>query len=307
MQCTKPVRITKNIPVKDYPDGLLVPCGKCLACRISKRREWWIRCLHELEFHSHSIFVTLTYNDVYLPDNMSLVKKDLQKFFKRLRKKLTPMNRRIKIFACGEYGSPPKLLHGRYTIGHRPHYHAIIFGMSLDVEDKILIMESWPFCDWNNPKIRKDAFGLAESDSIRYVSQYIDKKYSGEKAVEEYDLKNREPVFRIFSPGIGRDYVDTYSEKIINNSCITVNGKAFSLPRYYIKRLGVDPEPFKQKGREKDCDLTERYTGLYMSSDDFARYANSDEEISYEEQKARARKQHEANLEAKVNLKQSNL
>ena len=58
MQCINPVRLFKNLSPQDYPDGLLVPCGKCIACRISKRREWSIRMLHELEDHQKSVFVT---------------------------------------------------------------------------------------------------------------------------------------------------------------------------------------------------------------------------------------------------------
>ena len=37
MQCTNPVRISKNLDRVKFPDGLLVPCGKCLSCRIAKK------------------------------------------------------------------------------------------------------------------------------------------------------------------------------------------------------------------------------------------------------------------------------
>ena len=80
MQCTNPVRISKNLDVKLYPDGLLVPCGKCLSCRIAKRSEWSMRMLHELESYDCAVFVTLTYDDEHLPEHGSLVVSDLQKF-----------------------------------------------------------------------------------------------------------------------------------------------------------------------------------------------------------------------------------
>ena len=45
--------------------------------------------------------------------------------------------RRIKYFACGEYGNNT----------HRPHYHAIIYGVGLDRDDKRIMRECWNYCD----------------------------------------------------------------------------------------------------------------------------------------------------------------
>ena len=88
MQCTSPVRLMPKrnqfgrwtLNPSEYPDGLLVPCGKCLACRISKRREWSVRMLHELSSYDDAVFLTLTYADEFLPPNGSLDKAELQKF-----------------------------------------------------------------------------------------------------------------------------------------------------------------------------------------------------------------------------------
>ena len=86
-------------------------------CRIALSREWATRVLHESDYWDHSCFTTLTYNNEHLPKDGSLHKDELQKFFKRLRKYLG--DRKMKYFACGEYGDE----------GHRPHYHAILFGI----------------------------------------------------------------------------------------------------------------------------------------------------------------------------------
>ena len=83
-----------------YPLGLRVACGKCLACRIAKRREWAARMIHELACHDDAIFITLTYNDEHNDNSVHL--RDFQLFLKRLRKSLG--ERRIRYFACGEYG-----------------------------------------------------------------------------------------------------------------------------------------------------------------------------------------------------------
>ena len=37
MQCTSPIRLYKGVNSLVYPDGLVVPCGKCLSCRIAKK------------------------------------------------------------------------------------------------------------------------------------------------------------------------------------------------------------------------------------------------------------------------------
>ena len=91
MRCTKPVRLM-HLNHVEYPDGLLVPCGKCLACRIARRQEWSMRVIHELSGYKDAVFLTLTYSDEFLPDHGSLVVADLQKFIKRLRKQYAKRN-----------------------------------------------------------------------------------------------------------------------------------------------------------------------------------------------------------------------
>ena len=81
MRCTKPIRLM-HLNHVEYPDGLLVPCGKCLACRIARRQEWSMRVIHELAGYKDAVFLTLTYADDYLPENGSLVVADLQKFLR---------------------------------------------------------------------------------------------------------------------------------------------------------------------------------------------------------------------------------
>ena len=129
MNCLNPITLF-SVDRAKYPDGLDVPCGKCMACRMTRRKEWSLRMLHELKYHNDASFVTLTYDDNHVPDCQSLVKADLQKFFKRLRKLIAP--RKIRYFACGEYG--------RRT--GRPHYHAILYNSGLSQEHIISVKRS---------------------------------------------------------------------------------------------------------------------------------------------------------------------
>lgn len=95
-----------NFPwIKREKDGsaMVLPCGKCKGCKMAHSREWAFRLLCELDtYQGQGIFLTLTYDDLHLPKDLSLHKEDLQNFFKRLRKALPGV--KIKYYACGEYG-----------------------------------------------------------------------------------------------------------------------------------------------------------------------------------------------------------
>lgn len=254
-----------------------------------------MRCLHEMDSHEDSIFVTLTYSDEHIPEFQSLKKADLQKFFKRLRKRLG--DRKIRYFACGEYGEQSQ----------RPHYHCIIFGLSLDLDDVQLVIDSWPFCDWSVPAIRRQSFGLAEPDSISYVAQYIDKKYSGDKAEEEYYAKNRESVFKVASLGIGRDFCDLHVDTLRANGTINYRGSKVNLPRYYLKRLGLDPEEYKQKALDIERAEVLEITGVEKTYDEMYHEAKPAQVRSLQERVQASKKQHDLNLNARVNLKEKKL
>ena len=144
-----------GVPPDRYMDAnaVAVPCGKCMACRIRKRRDQATRLVHESSVHGDDCcFVTLTYNDDNVPVTdkstldsdfkvvdrgvgklplQTLLVSDVQRFVKRLRRHLEYVpksaSRRvgrdhlttpIRYFVVGEYGS-------KYR---RPHYHLMIFG-----------------------------------------------------------------------------------------------------------------------------------------------------------------------------------
>lgn len=254
MQCTSPTKLPyfvkpslkhprgktirspaflNSVGLKDYME---VPCGKCLACKIRYSREWALRIIHEKESWEHSCFITLTYNDQSLPKNRSLHPRELQTFFKRLRKDLYP--HKIKYFASGEYGDDKM----------RPHYHAIIFGMSPE-RARIVLPRSWEKCDWHEEIYSEKhkrwdlrinfCTDAVTFDSARYVAGYIDKKYFGEKEIKEYTSKGLRTPFRLSSQKFGLAFALKHKKQLSENLHTSVKGVPISLPRYYIKKLNI--------------------------------------------------------------------
>lgn len=201
----------------------MVPCGKCVSCRISRSREWTIRLLHEYAYHESTAFITLTYDDEHLPKDEEINKQELQRMFKRLRKEKA----NIKYYAIGEYGE-------KYG---RPHYHAIMFGLSQ--EDTELIKNTWG-------KGRIDV-GTVTQHSIRYVTDYIHK----ENRIELYDT--RKPPFSLMSKGLGKQWAIDNEQHLIQNQGTTLNGQHVGVPKYYVKKLDFDKTEIIEKAKERSA------------------------------------------------------
>lgn len=253
------------------PDGsdrvLVVPCGKCLACRISRVREWKVRMLHELEYHDNAVFLTLTYDDDHIPEDGSLDKSHFQKFMKRLRKDLGS-SYSLKYYAVGEYGSET----------YRPHYHAIVFGIGPESSDVLAD-------NWNMGFVK---VGDVNADSIGYVCGYIFDKLSGPMA-ELYE--GRVPPFSLMSKGIGKRFVEEYKDVLEKNLHVTVGGVPQALPRYYVKNLEIDKERLKEAGDVKYNDTLEYWEKRGFLEADTLKQIN------------KAREQADANLKGMVSLK----
>jgi hypothetical protein len=65
MQCQNPIWIKNERGL--LKKGTEVPCGKCLSCLEQRRSVWTYRILQELEVAETARFVTLTYDEKYLP------------------------------------------------------------------------------------------------------------------------------------------------------------------------------------------------------------------------------------------------
>jgi len=183
--------------------------------------------MHETSEHKSSLFVTLTYSEEAMPIAGRLQKPDLQKFLKRLRKSYPEP---IKYFACGEYGE---------KFG-RPHYHLIIFNMY--PQDEPIIKKAW---DQGLIHI-----GSVTPHSARYVASYIQKKYYGDPTNRDSDL------FQLQSQGIGLNWAKKNQKQIQNQQKITTQGVPGGVPRYYVKKLGLD---LSESAAKRVAEIDEEY------------------------------------------------
>lgn len=220
-----------------------IPCGWCLGCRLERARQWKVRIMHEASLYEDNSFLTLTYAPENLPANGSLVKRDLQLFFKRLRKKLDVP---IKYYAVGEYGEQLR----------RPHYHVCVFGYGFP--DKVLwkyniqpdrslyrsaLLESvWPY--------GFSSVGTLTPDSAGYVARYVQKKVTGERSISHYQGKT--PEFALMSRGgrnghgIAYDWFKKFSTDVYPKDFVTMKGRKERPPRYYDSLYeGTDPDVIK--------------------------------------------------------------
>lgn len=214
--------VFKN-PYDVTPPGmeLKLPCGRCMACRIEKTRQWGLRAEHEAKFHDENCFITLTYAPENLPP--SLEKRPLQLFMKRLRKQIHPI--KVKYIASGELGD-------NYD---NPHYHICLFGyMPKDLkllytkEGKNYYTSYWIELLWTDGFIIITDLNF---NTARYTAKYSIKKELGKGE------KTKPAEFFVCSQGIGKQHVDKYAKSMAEKGQTVANNHACSLPRYYKNKI----------------------------------------------------------------------
>ncbi|AKO71498.1 replication initiator protein [Chimpanzee faeces associated microphage 3] len=215
-------------PPNDLAMPIQLPCGKCLGCRMDKARTWAIRCLHESQMHEDNCFLTLTFSDDNLHD---LDKRDLQLFFKRLRKALN--GKRISYYAVGEYGS----------LTARPHYHALVFGWfpsdayywtgngPTSLFRSSFLETLWPFGN--------SLVGSVSYESACYVSRYCAKALGS----GGFALMSR-------NPAIGKDWYRRYGPEVsAHDGCHIPSTDCFVRPPRYYDGLSDPDDLLERKAR----------------------------------------------------------
>lgn len=216
-----------------------VPCGRCIGCRIDRSREWAVRCLHEAKLYEANCFLTLTFDDGYLPSNYSIDVRDIQLFIKRLRKLLQP--KAVRFFAVGEYGD----------LTLRPHYHALIFNHQFS-DLKLWSTSPTKHQHFTSKTLSKIwPYGIATTSHVTYktaayCARYNMKKIGGEAASKHYlrvhplngsvNFVQREFMVCSRRPGIGAAWYQQFKSDIFPSDFLIVDGKKHPVPRYYFKK-----------------------------------------------------------------------
>lgn len=264
-------------------DYVLLPCGRCTGCKIDQSRDWANRMTlesYQTELHGrgYCYFITLTYNELYLPMvpydfidddgshklgvSKTLSKKDLVNFMKRLRKKY---GEGIRFFACGEYGSKTR----------RPHYHLIIFNLVLDGLEPINHSPLYSRCD-SFDKLWPYGFHVIAPfswETAAYVSRYVTKKIGPvDKSI--YEKYKIQPEFATMSrrPGIGREWFDEHKKDLDSTYIIrikTKNGVREVSPPAYFDNLykAYNPDRFAEI-KENRKSIAEEQTRLKLMATD---------------------------------------
>lgn len=192
-----------------------VPCGKCAYCLQNRRSQWMFRIHHEMRTSEFpGFFLTLTYDERFvrrlLDGRLSLRFRDVQKFFKLLRRR----NYHAKYICVGEYGAETQ----------RPHYHVLLWTDCPQLELEKL---------WKFGRIH---FGFLTMASAMYTLKYI---IQPKVKIED----GREPTRAQFSRGLGLGYLTTEMYYYHNpdghepEMFSRIDGRRVSLPRYYKNKI----------------------------------------------------------------------
>lgn len=228
-QCLNPVTI--------IVDGqkMQVPCGRCSFCRKQKANDWATRL--RLHFKSGlSVFVTLTYDDDNVPyvDSsgnfvkssffefnyfQTVLKSDVQKFFKRLRKQ----GEKFSYYLVSEYG--PRTL--------RPHYH-FLANFPCRSESDLSVLQEVIFKAWSLGFVEVSQIS---ENRIKYCTFYASKNAPYVKDyLEKCDYIV--PPFTLMSKKMGLEFAEQNFDFIrTHNFLFTKNGIRIHTPRYFRKKV----------------------------------------------------------------------
>lgn len=191
---------------------------------------------------SSAAFLTITYDEEHVPlfdevikgkefliGKKILVKRHLQLFIKRLRKKQAKLsNDKLVYYACGEYGG----------LTNRPHYHIILFNLHPSLMFDGVLGDIWKMGD-----VRVDECNI---QTIQYTTKYVMKSHN----IPDPDYQQE---FSLMSKGIGTNFLTPQMTKFYQNDpknyVIWKDGQKLSMPRYYKEKL-YDEDTQRRLGKE---------------------------------------------------------
>ena len=238
-------------------NGVKYPCCKCEACTANKTNEYILR-FYATARHKYAYFVTLTYEDAYLP-RFGVSKLDVKTFLQKLEEQIG----KFKYVAIAEYG-------GRFC---RPHYHLNIFTDKPILLPYKTIDTAWDYKGRTQIKLNRDKelnyIAKYHSTEIlsRHIYQYEDypayirlgdckdaqdmfkkmsKRLNKPLAAITAGLQECAESFRFTSRGIGEERLEenSFKQMIRNKQFYEINnkGRRSALPNYYKNKLSLDDQ-----------------------------------------------------------------
>ena len=265
MLCAKPFTLSA---------GFEVPCGKCMNCRVNRRRFWTGRILAEAAYQPMSSFWGLSYAPEFVPfvgtgryaDALTLRPEDLTNFIKRWRK-AKPKAEPFRYFAVGEYGE----------LG-RPHYHIVAFGPRLDTLLEDRIRKAWSVYDRQSEKrtlLGRVSVSELIPERAAYCAGYTIKKMTGHgdsrlldgQHPEFFRVSRRPPLGHMLFEDIARStFTRSGSIKLSMEQDVPKEfrqaGARYPLGRYWVSKLRevLDvPTPEYIAPSERYPDYAERF------------------------------------------------
>lgn len=250
----------------------IIPCKKCIGCRLDYSRQWANRGYIESLKSDHNYFITLTYDDEHIDEKGNLQPEDLSKFIKDIRNdfqnKLS--HKGIKYLACGEYGDK----------NNRPHYHIILFNTPFPTdtfyEPRTIDGEYY----YRNKMIERrwkngiSNITTANWHTIAYVARYVVKKRYGKES-SYYEENGIIPEFIRMSKGIGLEYWENNKDKIIKQDAITIKTKKLAQnvkpPNYYMQKLKKENEKLYNEIKSKREQKNNHFQKLKDSTNSYGR------------------------------------
>lgn len=218
-----------------------------MACLSNKRSEWAFRLEQEYKYSHSAQFVTLTYDQKHVASNGSLVKKHLQDYLKRIRKK--DESNYIRYYAVGEYG----------TRSGRPHYHLLLFNSN----------EGYARSCWKDKN--EKAIGLVHIGSVNGASVAYVLKYMVQPLTDSLEQGVEKP-FAVMSRayGIGARYLTdemvAWHREDDRAYCIK-DGIKIRLPRFFKTKIWYnenDKERVSKAGLLSSLQQSEREIKFYQ-------------------------------------------
>lgn len=230
--------------------SLELPCGRCVGCKLARGQAWAVRAMHESMLYDRNSFITLTYDDDSIPEHGSLRYSDVQRFFKRLRKRFEGYDvapngsRPIRFLCAGEYGSQ--------TL--RPHYHALIFNFDFSAD-----REPWATGLFRSPSLEalwpygSSTIGPLTHATAAYTARYCLKKVYSSQDPDAYDVAPDVYTGEVFSrapeclqasrrPGLGAWFFEKFQSDFYPRDAVIYDGRPVPIPRFYRDKLKrLDP------------------------------------------------------------------